>query len=374
MPSLPTANGFPRTEKCFESRHLSSSDFKVYHVMLACAIAYKKARNDSGTLIFQYSVLPWLCNAVPTSENNARKIIERLVEQGWLIILENNRYAHGRKLPNVYQVVTHDEFLRTHPDSCPPNAYGPDGEPYEKGSVPINFAKAALAALLRRLRSADLKPDHDLTTPASRALASELEMIGEDEIRADFTVPTIAGTVSPHNRSETVPTIGAEQSPELRAISLSTSLNTSQHTVSPEPTVCDVSGEKRDDEEEIAHLEAGFVKHNQGEAGKLTGRQKEQLKALLARHDRDKFRRAARAWFKAPTWNTKTTDPFLLFINGFNGFLAKAGYDDEEQKRKQEFLGQKAETDRRSAQIRAEAWDALTPKDKDEPKADEFLK
>src|SRR5258708_28392534 len=165
MANLPAANGFPRTEKCFESRHLSSSDFKVYHVVLACAIAYRKARNDNGPLIFQYSVRPWLCNAVPTSENNARKILERLEEQGWLVAIEKDRRGpNGKALPNIYQVLTHDEFLRTHPGSCPSNDFGPDGEKWHVGSVPMNFAKATLCALLRHLRPTDLNPDTHVTT------------------------------------------------------------------------------------------------------------------------------------------------------------------------------------------------------------------
>ncbi len=160
MPNLPTANGFPRTEKCFESRHLSSSDFKVYHVVLACAIAYRKARNDNGPLIFQYSVRPWLCNAVPTSENNARKILERLEEQGWLVAIEKDRRGpNGKALPNIYQVLTHDEFLRTHPGSCPSNDFGPG----------TRLTSLVLSSPCPQMRARQNRPHNRVPCPQLRA-------------------------------------------------------------------------------------------------------------------------------------------------------------------------------------------------------------
>jgi hypothetical protein len=87
-------------------------------------------------------------------------------------------------------------------------------------------------------------------------------------------------------------------------------------------------------ETEVAALLQEFVKQNDGVPGKCTPNQKRQLIELAERHGRENFRAAARAWFKAPTWNYKTTDPFVAFISGFEGYAAKKQYDAMQSKKR----------------------------------------
>src|SRR5205823_9709684 len=62
------------------------------------------------------------------------------------------------------------------------------------------------------------------------------------------------------------------------------------------------------------------------------------------------FRCAVRAWFKKPTWNNKTTDPFIAFINGFAGYDAVKAYavkEVEERERQTQIYNETVEWNRR---------------------------
>jgi hypothetical protein len=374
MPKRPTdKKGFPRKpEDCFASRHLSASDYKVYDVMVACARAgriSREGRNSTGKLIFNASVRPWLCNAVPISDSHAREILERLEHQGWLKKLnENPVYKNGKRAPDTFEVVEHDAFVADHPNTCPPNGYAPDtetaeafglkyGEKIGREEMPANFRRGLLAALLRRLKPTDLSPEQDLTRPEDIAFASALAEIGEAGIRAAFeeavtgvpvtdeqvpevkAVPGVPVTDSPRSSAKAVPGVPRKRVPEFREVSLGVSANTTHTPITPEPDgrVGGVLKEKHDDgEAEVAILLRSFVKYNGGEAGQITTKQRQQLKELARQHSREKFRSAALAWLKASPWNNKTTHPYVGFISGFDGYLHVSVHAaDQEARRKQ---------------------------------------
>lgn len=77
----------------------------------------------------------------------------------------------------------------------------------------------------------------------------------------------------------------------------------------------------------MAGLLKAFVQANQGEPGTITPNQRRELKALASQHGREKFRAAGMAWLKEGKWNSKTTHPFVAFIGGFEGYAAKAPYE-----------------------------------------------
>ena len=156
MPKRTATKGFPRNPKdCFASRHQSASEFKVYDAIVACAHHWrtvKEGNNATGPLIFNASVVPWLCNAVALSKNPTRQAVKNLLHQGWLVLLKEGRHRRdGSQEPNEYRVVEHEEFVRLHPGSCPPDIYAPDyetahahgvgyGDPATSdGALPKNF-------------------------------------------------------------------------------------------------------------------------------------------------------------------------------------------------------------------------------------------
>jgi hypothetical protein len=103
---------------------------------------------------------------------------------------------------------------------------------------------------------------------------------------------------------------------------------------------------------EVGNLIAAFVRRNDGTPAGITSKQREQLVELLKQHGCDKFRGAANAWLKEQPWDSRTTHPFVAFINGFEGFAAKIVYDKkrvDEKKRNEENAPALNEFQRRKA-------------------------
>src|SRR5205085_2140248 len=115
--------------------------------------------------------VPWLCNAIPISKNHARTVIKELVDAGWLILIREGAHRRdGTQEPNTYRVVEHKEFLKAHPQSCPPNLFAPSFEEAEKYGVSYGEKRKEGQVMLPR----NFWPSPD--TPLGRAL---LKITGE---------------------------------------------------------------------------------------------------------------------------------------------------------------------------------------------------
>lgn len=110
----------------------------------------------------------------------------------------------------------------------------------------------------------------------------------------------------------------------------------------PKASVCDVLEKKNlsNDvaEKEVAALLTEFVAQNDGEPGKCTRNQKREMTELAIQYGRQDFRAAARAWFAAHPWDSRTTDPFSAFIAGFDGYAAKDVHASKKKKLTQEMI------------------------------------
>lgn len=152
MPNKPTAKrGFPcKPEDCYASRHLEPNLFKMYDLMRAFAKAGQKSRGHKQ-LVCTASVRPTLCNAYPCAESTAHKLIEELCDRGWLITRAGDRDPRtGHLSPNTYDLIEHDEFVKSHRGSCPPYLFAQDfetaeayglrrGDRLSTGDMPENF-------------------------------------------------------------------------------------------------------------------------------------------------------------------------------------------------------------------------------------------
>ena len=146
--------GFPRDPKrCYAYRHMSPGEFVVYNVMVAYATTARHSREGDevkGPLLFESAIRPALCNATNLPENTVTRHRDRLKSLGWLIeVQKKKRKSDGKWQPAVYRVLTHEEFIATHPDSCPGDSYADFGTAgqykvkvgarFPKGKAPANF-------------------------------------------------------------------------------------------------------------------------------------------------------------------------------------------------------------------------------------------
>jgi hypothetical protein len=371
MPKQTTAKGFPRDPAdCYESRHLTSSQFKVYHVVRNCAWSWRrKKEGDSATgpLIFNASVLPWLCNAVPMSKNFVRKMIGQLVKLGWMILIQEGKHRQdGTQEPNTYRVLEHPEFVTAHPGSCPPNMYAPNFEEAEKYGVrygdkmqpdqvvvPRNFWPSPDTPLGSALLKITGEKVMRLTDEESTALREHFAET-PSAVTAKVTETPIAVTDSYRDQVQAGTAIESEQLPRSgpgryrdrgqNVVTAFETASTHPHT-QPENGVSVCVDTKTLDkdlaEKEVAILQSGFVKHNGGIAGNCSRGQKDRMIELAMQHGREKFRVAAKAWLKASPWDDNTTHPFSAFISGFDGYAGTQAYADQKKaddERKKESL------------------------------------
>jgi hypothetical protein len=400
MPKRTASNkGFPRKpEDCFTNRHLKAAHYQVYDVMYACAFSWRKQRegdNAKGPLIFNASIRPWLCNATVLSENYVRKVVDELVKLGWLKKVNDKPIFNqdGEQNPNVYEVLTHDQFVATHPRSCPDNIFAPDfktaeaygvkyGQKLTTGRLPENFWPAADTALGRGIRKIAGDETALITDDELDAVHKHLNSIAGPTRAVTVPIPqgqdreddadTTRAVMDRHHKSvDAGTTLVLEPSPQRWGVSLTATGKETVHTptraqaepIAEKPVAAKTVGpggvsvdkkttNEMELENEIVLLLQGFLKHNNGEPAQVTKSQRLELKALLKHNGREKFRAAARAWLKVQPWDARTTHPFAGFIGGFEGYAAKKIYDEQmtvkrnessfEEKRLSEFYSRKA--------------------------------
>jgi hypothetical protein len=373
----PTAkNGFPcDPKKCRANRHLKGNEYIVYDAMFGFAIAGRTSlHGDKSTepLHFNASIKPKLCNALAMSVNNAYKMKDRLVELGWLVLVkEGERRRDGSTAPDTYRIFTHEEFVAANPETCPPYEFAPDFETAQahglqygqrlrpSGPVPDNLfpkpteeqqttanAIAAFldsrtpeqqAALVEHWKSrspiTDVM-DFVLPVPKSRVRHQSLNLGNGPAPQLEDGQSLNCETPSPAIGECPVPKLENTQSLNLGKNPTTTPVTATAHTqhtpANPQGVRVCVNGENlsaMDLDIEVGKLVEGFVKHNSGDPGQITSKQREQLKELLRRHGRETFRGAALVWLKDSPWNNQTTHPFVSLISGFEGYAAKIVYD-----------------------------------------------
>jgi hypothetical protein len=378
-----TAKGFPvAPEDCRAVRHLPGPEFKVYDQMVAYAYAGRKSREGkeaTGPLLFTAAFKPTLCNALALSVNQTYAMRDRLEKLGWIeLVADGGKRDDGTDAPDTWRIVEHDEFVKTHPDTCPDN---PEPEkPAQRQERRTRQASVdGRARIARMIR--------DWTTPESHALADAMAKftdadwaavrehwgLSEEEwerVRPNKPVPTDRDRTSPYETGQPVPTKQGDQYLRVGTDTLTTPVTTpvtTPHTHNPPPVSrVGVSGAAAmDAEKEVAELLKEFVKRNQGEPGQLSRTQRQDMKALATLHGRETFRAAARAWLAAGKWNSKTTHPFAGFISGFEGYAAAA----RQEPKKTLTPEQIAETYEIARQQREAMWGG-DDSSKDEPPAD----
>jgi hypothetical protein len=372
-PKHPTAKtGFPvKPEDCYETRHLTGPEYKVYDVMMGFA-RYGRTRREgkdgTGPLLFNASLKPTLCNALAMSTNQTVLMKNRLLELGWIVLVQKGaRKPNGQQSPDTYRILEHEEFAAVHPGQCPPYEYAPDfdtAQAYgvrhgqrlrDPGPVPDNlFPKPteeqqitadAIAAFLdsrTREQQAELVAhwktrspitdvmDFALPIPKSRVRHQTLNPgDGPDPKLSEGQTlnPGSAGTYfqdGPDPKSSEAQTLNLGEYPITSPVTPSGNTNTHTQPTPQGEGVCvqDENLSAMDVEKEVAALQREFANQNDGPGG-CTPKQKQEMAELVKQHGRENFRSAARAWFKNPTWDNNTKMPFMAFISGFAGYMGE---------------------------------------------------
>ena len=160
MTAKPTAGSIPESHpiKCVARRHIDASAFKTYDAMLAVALRGAKDREEKGEwkpgdpLLF-YGKATRLANMNDRNESVERDALAKLEHDGWIVCTheeQRRRKRAGTFTSNEYRVVTHDEYMASNPDSCPPLRYDDNGKPIKAGKFPRSLRREAVRARLLR--------------------------------------------------------------------------------------------------------------------------------------------------------------------------------------------------------------------------------
>jgi hypothetical protein len=138
--------------KCVSRRHMRPAAFMTYNAMYAWASVVRKDKaKGEGPLLYKGGDY-WLANSNNRNVNSERTAIKELEKEGWILkVQEASRGRGGRFTSNHYRLLEHDEYEKSHPNSCPANRYvsgimaealgleeySPVGR--EVGMVPPNF-------------------------------------------------------------------------------------------------------------------------------------------------------------------------------------------------------------------------------------------
>lgn len=116
--------------RCVPRRHIEAAAFKTYDAMMAVVMAAAKKLEAEGkwksgeplpTCFVSAMQLANMNNRNKSQEDEALRKLER---EGWIVRThEEQRRWRGRMSSNEYRVLTHEEFLAAHLDSCPQERY-----------------------------------------------------------------------------------------------------------------------------------------------------------------------------------------------------------------------------------------------------------
>src|SRR5207244_2318314 len=145
------------------------------------------------------------------SSNQARSVLQELVRLGWLILVRTGKNKQdGRQEPNTYRVLEHDEFVQSHPRSCPPNLYAPNFEEAEKYGVSYGEKLPPEQSVLPK--NFWPSPDTPLGSAVRKLTAEEPGVFSEEESRA-LQADMAADTRFPVTADTPFPVTGRDQKP-----------------------------------------------------------------------------------------------------------------------------------------------------------------
>ena len=137
---------------CVARRHLNAAAFVTYDAMLAVALAGEKGRKEKGEWkqgdsLICFARVTRLANMNDRNKDAENDAINELERLGWILSTKDDqrrRLRAGTFTSNEWRVLTHDEFITDHPDSCPPPRYNDDGKLIKRGQLPRALRKGRL--------------------------------------------------------------------------------------------------------------------------------------------------------------------------------------------------------------------------------------
>jgi hypothetical protein len=161
---------------CYEAQHLPGHLFKTWNVMFRFT--------GQGARPFTAAIWPTLCNMLNQTEASVTASVKKLCAFGWLVRHGGGKNPlTGRNRPYHYDVLSHDEFVKQHPGSCPPLRFPMTEE--DRAARPAMSLDEILANNL--LRSLPLPPGTILPNPFGKVIV---------EAMSQLTVPQRFETVS----------------------------------------------------------------------------------------------------------------------------------------------------------------------------------
>jgi hypothetical protein len=124
------------------------AEFRLYDAMLAICKSYQK---PGGPLATCYAKISTLANAINRSKEQVRAMARKLESMGWIENLhpDQQRGKDGRFETGDWRVLEHDDFLKAHPDDCPPLRYNPEtDDPLTPGEVPPALGRTNVRRIL----------------------------------------------------------------------------------------------------------------------------------------------------------------------------------------------------------------------------------
>lgn len=135
------------------------AEFRLYDVMIAICKHYQKAGAPLPTC---YAKMTTLANKTNRSTEQVRSMLRELEKAGWVENLHpgKRRGKRGRWESVDYRVLEHEDFLKAHPDSCPPNRYDPEtDELIRPGKVPPALGRTNVRRMLGPAGTQDALPE-----------------------------------------------------------------------------------------------------------------------------------------------------------------------------------------------------------------------
>jgi hypothetical protein len=349
MPDQPTAK-----PTCYPAQHLPGHLYKTWHVMFSYT--------GGGVRLFKASIRH-LCNMLNQTENTVTASVNKLCEIGWLVRHGGGKDPRtGRNRPYEYDVLSHDEFVKRHPGSCPPPVYSVLDE---DGKSPLTLDEVAANNLLRNL---PLPPDTIVPNPMGEVIAQVMSQLSpEQRAENDAHLRAISGLPPspveqgpPHlglpmsgptsveqGRSDTsLPRSAPPRSTDVgptsvdgvtRPRSTEEELDLSTTTPPPlllPPTPSSTAGSGGGDDAKTVSdgrtkLRADqlvvtlFRKQTDETPGKVSAAQRKFLNEQDALLGRDLFRAAVEAWLKAQPWDDKTASHLTHLVQNFPDYVQR---------------------------------------------------
>ncbi len=179
----PTADNQPKVFTCVARRHMDA-EFRVYDAMLAICKANQK---EGAPLPTCYAKTYTLANMIDRSMEQVRGALRKLENDGWIVDLHplaQRRQRRGIFSTAEYRVLEHDEYVSSHPKSCPALRYDPaTGEKLKPGEATTALGRYNIRKMARLAEMPDCWAD------AVREMLVEKADTGNPVAVADTGIP-----------------------------------------------------------------------------------------------------------------------------------------------------------------------------------------